>query len=308
MDLAEARLFPVGGDGPEDVLVDPGGRVLTGLDDGRVVRLDPETGRVETIARLPGRPLGLEFLTDAEIVVCASAAGLLAVTLDGGAVRTHVDTVDGRRLGAVNNAAVGADGSIYFSDSSQRFPIPQWRTDLVQRTRSGRLFRRAADGEVTELLGGLEFANGVALAPDESWVAVAETAACRMQRVWLTGDRAGASEVLVDDLGGYPDNIALGDDGLVWVALPGARRGVVDRVQRAPRALRTAVSRIPQSLQPREGRRVGLAAVDPTGRVVHQTWGAIDGFSMLTGVRKAGDALWLGSLRGGAVAQLPVRP
>jgi sugar lactone lactonase YvrE len=308
MNLAEARLVPVGGEAPEDVLVDPDGRVLTGLDDGRVVRVDPGTRGVETIARLPGRPLGLEFRGDDEIVVCASDAGLLAVTLDGGAVRTLVDTVDGRRLGAVNNAAVGADGSIYFSDSSQRFPIPQWRTDLVQRTRSGRLLRRAPDGEVTELLGGLEFANGVALAPDESWVAVAETAICRLQRVWLTGNDAGRSELLIDDLGGYPDNIALGDDGLIWIALAAVRRSIVKRIQQAPAAVRTAVSRIPDGLQPQPGRTVGVAAVDSIGQIVHEAWGEIDGFTMLTGVRKAGDALWFGSLRGGAIAQLPVRP
>ena len=76
---------------------------------------------------------------------------------------------------------------MYFSDSSTRFPVPRWRADLIQRTRTGRLLRRAPDGVVTELLGGLEFANGVALAADGSYVAVAETGACRLQRVWLTG-------------------------------------------------------------------------------------------------------------------------
>ena len=71
------------GEGPEDVLVDGSGRVLTGLADGRILRIAGPGEPPEVIARVPGRPLGLEFLGDDELVVCASDAGLLAVSLTG---------------------------------------------------------------------------------------------------------------------------------------------------------------------------------------------------------------------------------
>jgi sugar lactone lactonase YvrE len=296
------RLVPAGGRGPEDVLVDDDGRVYTGLSDGRIVRIDNDGGAPVTVASLPGRPLGLEFLGD-ELLVCASDAGLLAVSLDG-AVRTLTDRVGGQPLLAVNNAAVADDGTVYFSDSSTRFPVPQWRADLIQRTRSGRLQRRAPDGQVTELLGGLEFANGVALAADGSYVAVAETGARRLHRVWLTGERAGRSEVYVDGLDGYPDNIALGSDGLVWVALPSLRSALLTAIQRLPAPARTLVSRVPEQMQPRPRRTVSALAVDDAGRIVHALRGEIDGFAMLTAVRESGGTLWFGSLQGGSVATL----
>ena len=298
------RLFPVG-PGPEDVVLDAAGRVLTGLADGRVVRLDPSDGTVETVARVPGRPLGLELLGDGELLVCASDAGLLAVALDGGTVRTLVDRFDGRPLGAVNNAAVAADGTIWFTDSSTRFPIPRWRDDLLFRTRTGRLFRRDPAGEVAEVLGGLEFANGVALAHDDSYVAVAETGARRIRRVWLTGARAGSSEVLAEDLWGYPDNIALGSDGLIWVALASKRVSAVDAIQRLPLVLRAAVSRVPERWQPSPDVAVGVVALDDAGRVVRERTGTVDGFTMLTGVREAQGTVWLGSLTGEALAAVP---
>jgi sugar lactone lactonase YvrE len=226
------------------------------------------------------------------------------VSLDGGAVRTLADRVGDRALLAVNNAAVAADGTVYFSDSSTRFPMPQWRADLIQRTRTGRLLRRTPDGVVTELLGGLEFANGVALAADGSYVAVAETGACRLQRVWLTGERAGRSEVFVDGLSGYPDNIALGSDGLVWVALPSPRSPVLTAVQRMPAPVRRAVSTIPERMQPRPQRTVSVVALDDDGRVVRELRGEIDGFTVQTGVREFRGTLWMGSLTGGSVATL----
>jgi sugar lactone lactonase YvrE len=298
------RLIAVGGEAPEDVLVDDRGRVYTGLSDGRVVRLDPDGAPPVTVARVPGRPLGLELLGPDELLVCAADAGLLVVSLDGGAVRTLADRVGDRALLAVNNAAVAADGTVYFSDSSTRFPMPQWRADLIQRTRTGRLLRRTPDGVVTELLGGLEFANGVALAADGSYVAVAETGACRLQRVWLTGERAGRSEVFVDGLSGYPDNIALGSDGLVWVALPSPRTPVLTAVQRMPAPVRRAVSTIPERMQPRPQRTVSVVALDDDGRVVRELRGEIDGFTVLTGVREFRGTLWMGSLTGGSVATL----
>ena len=303
-DFTGVTLVPVGGTGPEDVLVDPDGRVYAGLSDGRIVHVDGPGAPIRTVATTPGRPLGLEFLGTGELLVCASDAGLLAVTLDGGRVRTLTDRVTGRRLLACNNAAVAADGTVYFTDSSTRFRVPQWRADLIRRTASGRLLRRAPDGTVTELLGGLEFANGVAVAADGSYVAVAETGTCRLHRVWLTGERAGRSEVFVDGLSGYPDNIALGSDGLIWVALPSPRTALLTRVQRLPVAVRTLVSRLPTRMQPRPSSTVSVVAVDDAGRVVHEIRGEIGGFRMLTSVREADGVLWFGSLESDAVATL----
>lgn len=294
----------LGGHGPEDVLVDEEGRVYSGLADGRIVRAAGPGGPVVTVAHTPGRPLGLEFLGPDELLVCASDAGLLAVSLVDGSVRTLVDRVDGRPLGAVNNAAVADDGSIYFTDSSTQFPVPQWRVDLVRGTHSGRLFRRAPDGTVTELLGGLAFANGVTLSADESYVAVAETGGCRLHRVWLSGDRAGQSEVLVEGLRGFPDNIARGSDGLIWVALPSTRTASLRQVEKLPAGARSALSKVPGRLQPGPGKTVGVVAVDDDGQIVHEYRGQIPGFTMLTAVRERDGRLWFGSLDVDRVATL----
>jgi sugar lactone lactonase YvrE len=304
-ELTGVRLVDVGGEAPEDVLVDSAGRVYAGLADGRIVRVPADGGPVETVARTSGRPLGLEFLGTDELVVCASDAGLLAVTLADGRVRTLTDRVEGSRLGACNNAAVAGDGTVYFTDSSTRFPIPRWRADLVQRSRTGRLLRRDPSGTVTELLGGLEFSNGVALAADASYVAVAETALCRVHRVWLTGPLAGRSELFVDELPGYPDNISLGSDGLIWIALPSPRTALLTRVQRLPTPARALARRIPERLQPTPDPRVAVVAVDDDGRVVHHLSGEVPGFRLLTGVREAAGTLWFGSLAGQHVATVP---
>ena len=64
---------------------------------------------------------------------------------------------------------------------------------------------------------------------------VAETGAYRLTRLWLSGPDAGRSDVLVDNLPGFPDNIARRDDGLIWIAMGSPRNAMLDRLAaRAP--------------------------------------------------------------------------
>src|SRR5690606_26290838 len=230
-----------------------------------------QTGRaVETIAQLDGRVYGLEFYGEDELLACCGPRGLAVVSLAGGAART---LVGGGDLRACNNAAVAGDGTIYFSDSSTHFDPAQWRRSLLHRAGTGRLLRRCPDGRVEELLTGLHFANGVALAPDESFVVVAETAERRITRLRLSGSRAGTSDVFAANLPGYPDNASTGSDGLIWVALASPRVRSFDVLRHAPKPVRDVVGRLPQRL--RITSSVGAAAMDESGTVVRQYRGRI---------------------------------
>jgi hypothetical protein len=131
-----------------------------------------------------------------------------------------------------------------------------------------------------------------------------ETGSCRLQRVWPAGDRAGRAEVFVADVGGHPDNLALGCDGLLWVAIAGPRAAVLERVQRLPPAVRAVARRIPERLQPRADPAIGVVAVDDAGRVVHELRGVLPGFEMLSAVREMVGTLWPGSRSSDARATL----
>jgi sugar lactone lactonase YvrE len=196
-----------------------------------------------------------------------------------------------------NNAAVAANGDIWFSDSSTIHPIERWKDDFVQNTRTGRLLCRRADGRVEVHVEGLAFSNGVALAADESFVAVAETGARDVVRVWLTGEKAGARDLLCSDLPGYPDNIALGSDGLIWVTIASPRDPLVEALQhRAPLAVRRGVTRIPERLQPKPKRTARVQAYDATGRLVRDIDADASSYHMVTGVREHDGEVWFGSL------------
>ncbi|MDQ4008576.1 MAG: SMP-30/gluconolactonase/LRE family protein [Actinomycetota bacterium] len=304
--LPPMRVVDVPGYGTEDVLVDDRGRVLTGTEDGRILRLGDDG--VETVAMTGGRPLGLEHAPDGSLVVCDARRGLLRVDPGTETVEVLVDEVAGARMRFCNNAAVAADGTIYFTDSSRHFGIDDWKADLLEHGSTGRLLRRSPQGEIDVLLHGQAFANGVALAADESFVAIAETGAYALQRLWLTGARAGEHEPFVESLPGFPDNISTGSDGLIWVSLASPRDPVLDFLLPRPPLLRRIVWALPERLQPRPARTVRVQAYDATGTLVHDLNGEHDDFHMVTGVREHEGTVWVGSLHEAKVAAIGPLP
>ena len=295
--LPALTVLAVNGNGAEDVVVDKGD-VFTGVDDGRILRLTRDGRRLDTVADTGGRPLGIELYPDGRLLVCDAQRGLLLIARTG---ELEVLVPSGPDLRVCNNAAVAADGTVYFTDSTSRFDLDYWKADLLEHNGTGRLLRRTPDGAVDVLLSGLHFANGVALAPDESYVVVASTGSYRLDKVELP---SGTASTLVESLPAFPDNISTGSDGLVWVAMASPRIAALDLAHRLHPALRKAVWALPEPLQVKEKRTVWVRALDgATGRIVHDYRGDHPEFHMVTGVREHDGTVYVGSLGERAIAR-----
>lgn len=99
---------------------------------------------------------------------------------------------------------------------------------FVSGDKTGRLLKfDISSKQVGVLLRGLAFANGVSLSKDQSFLLVAETTTCRIQRLWLHGPNAGKVDIFAE-LPGFPDNIRRNSKGEFWVALH-AKRGLLTK-------------------------------------------------------------------------------
>ncbi|MCH0562311.1 MULTISPECIES: SMP-30/gluconolactonase/LRE family protein [unclassified Streptomyces] len=302
-ELVPLRYLRLPGRGPEDVVADGQGRILTGLENGRIVRVlglaEPGAPvRTEVLADTGGRPLGLELPPDGDLLVCDAERGLLRVSLGDGTVRVLADTVEGQRIRFASNVVALPDGSVCFTVSSRRYPLDQWIGDIVEHTGTGRLLRLRPDRQEPEvLLDGLQFANGCAPAADGSFLVVAETGAYRLTRYWLTGPRAGHAEPFAENLPGMPDNIwRAGPDGPIWVALAGPRVPPLDLLHRAGPAVRRTAARAAVRAPFRPTGGAAVLAVGDDGRILHHLARRRSGFRMVTSVCAVGERLVLGSL------------
>lgn len=306
--LKSTTLALVGGKGPEDVAFDGQGFLYTGLEDGRIVRVRADgSSRPETIANTGGRPLGLQFGADGNLIVADAKRGLLSVAPDG-KVRVLTDQAAGGRMIFVDDLDIAPDGVIWFSDASTRFPLEKNLLEVFEGSATGRLLTYdPATGKTEVKFGGLRFANGVALGPDGEYVLVNETLGYRVMRYWIKGPKAGTTDIFIDALPGFPDNIAFDGKDTFWIALVFPRQEMLDSLAAQPFLRRmlytfTASTGLGDPTPPPFGWVIGVGLdgtvkanlQDPSGRV-----------HTVTSVNRFGGILALGSLTMDAIATLP---
>jgi len=297
-ELQKARRIAEGKvQGPEDVAPDGTGAVVfTGTADGKIVRVGLLNDAVTDFAVTGGRPLGLRFDPQGRLIVCDARKGLLAVDREG-RVSILATEAGGKPFRFANNLDITRDGIVYFTDSSDRYREDEYLFDLLEARPRGRLLRfDPATGQTTVLQEGLFFANGVALAADERYVVVAECYRYRLTRYWLQGEKAGTTDVMADNLPGFPDNLSRGEGGVFWVAFFTVRNDLLDRLHPYPFA-KKLLAKLPGLLWPKPARYGFVAALDGGGRPVrslHDPEGKQ--VYQVTSAREQDGILYLGTL------------
>lgn len=301
------RIGLIGAEGPEAVFVDAKGNVYTGFADGRIARFSADGEQHQLLANTGGRPLGLALHPDGRLIVADATKGLLQIGQDG-LVKMLSTEAEGLPFRFPDDVVIDRKGgAAYFSDASSKWGYGEDQKDVIEHGGHGRLLRYDfRTGKTTVLLRGLQFANGVALGPDETYVLVNETGAYRVSRYWLKGEKAGQSDIFIDNLPGFPDNITFNGRDRFWIALFAPRDPLLDFFAGKP-FVRKMVARALLVLPAPIKHRAMAIAVNPQGQVVTNLQDANTGnYSPITSVREAGDWLYFGSLTQDSLGRLPL--
>ena len=301
------KLFLGDGHKPEDVALDADGKIYAGFEDGRIIVLQPDGTEPRILANTGGRPLGLGFDPGGNLIITDAIKGLLSIS-KAGEVKVLATEADGARFGCLNDLDVAADGTIYFSEASNKYPMSQFSYDLLEHQPNGRLL--AWDPQTQKprtLLRGLYFANGVAVSPDQAFVLVAETGKYRIRRVWLKEPKLGQEDVFIENLPGFPDGISSNGRDRFWLALVTPRQALFDRMLPYP-FVRKMVVRLPKFLQPAPQRYSFVVALDQSGRVVDNLQnGSADCYAQIANVVEHNGALYFGSIGEDTIGRFRLR-
>ncbi|KAK1274145.1 Strictosidine synthase 1 [Acorus gramineus] len=174
-----------------------------------------------------GRPLGLQINEKSgDIYIADAYYGLMVVGPNGGMAQQLASSAEGVPFRFTNGLDIDQEnGDIYFTDTSSRYDRSEYEMAMLSGDATGRLMKYdPRTKQVSVLMRGLAFSNGVALSQDKSYLLVTETTLFRIHKYWLTGTKKGTSEILML-LPGTPDNITKTTNGefLVAVNSPTAR-------------------------------------------------------------------------------------
>lgn len=297
--------------GPEDATLGLDGLIYATTHDGTILQI--RNRAVSEFAQVDGRPLGIETDFDGSLVTANAYVGLQRIATDG-SVTTILDQVGGEPLVYANSLGIAPDGTIYFSQSSSKFGAEEFRgtydaalLDILEHGGHGSVFAfDPQTGDTSRVMQNLNYANGVAVSEDGDYLVVAETGHYRILKHWLRGERAGETDILLDNLPGFPDNVKNGQNGRFWIGFASPRNAILDKWSDKP-ALRRMIQRLPAAVRPKAEPLSHVIAIDGDGNVLMNMHDPSHRFPTLTGVVETREALYLTTLFGNSLPRLAKR-
>lgn len=282
------------GVGAEDIAYDGQQFFYTGLEDGRILKFTKDNDFSEFV-NTQGRPLGMQFDENGNLIVADAVKGLLSIS-PAGEITVLTDSVNGKTMKFVDDLDIAQDGSIWFSDASQRFGFDETMRDFIEASMTGRLLSYNPATQKTQVeIDGLFFANGVALGPNAGFVLVNETGTGRIHRKWLKGAKRGKTDYFVNALPGSPDNISFNGVDTYWVAIAAKRDPKLDGMAKKT-FLRTVLGGLPLELFKTAEPQAFIVGLDINGNVKYNLQTEKDDYSSITSVNQYGNKLYVGSL------------
>ena len=221
---------------PTSIALEPGGSLLVVENSaGRIVRVDPRSGRRTVVARGLYKPYAVARASDGAIYWSSGGGSIERL-------RNGVHTTLLKMPGQIGPMALGRGGSIYFTTETQAFRLAKGQRRLlagglasphgIAVTTRGKVLvsdrsrdrvLRIANGRVTTLIHASE-PSGLALGRGGS-IYLVEAGTRRVGRYSAAGKRLGGVGPAFTD----PYDVAVAGDGTVYV-LDTAAAGTIERV------------------------------------------------------------------------------
>ncbi|MDE0842012.1 MAG: SMP-30/gluconolactonase/LRE family protein [Porticoccaceae bacterium] len=296
--------------GPEGLALGANGVIFISSAEGWILRHNPQTGISKRWVNTGGRPLGMAFDQHQNLLIADAYRGLLSIT-PSGTIDVLADTVNGVKISFADDVDVASDGRVYFSDASSKFGAQAYggtyAASLLATMEHGGhgrvLVYNPTDRSTAVLLDGLNFANGVAVDAASRFLLVAETGHYRIKKYWLSGPNQGKTEILIDNLPGFPDNIVRGRNGRFWVGLVAPRNKLLDSMSNTP-WLRKVVQRLPEPLRPKIVNHGHLFTIDGEGENINSLQDPSGSYHAVTGAIETQQWLYISSLLEDKLARL----
>jgi gluconolactonase len=184
-------------------------------------------GKAEVYRQPSGFSNGLVFDREGRLIACQCDRQVTRTEKDG-RVHAVAQRFDGKRLNSPNDAAIGKDGSVYFTDppyglNPQYQPKPE---DRAEELGFYGVYRVAPDGTLTLLDRTMWRPNGIAFSPDfkRLYVNDSEKMLIRVSDVKKDGSLENGRTLVGKPASSAPgtfDGLKVDAKGNLWTSAPG---------------------------------------------------------------------------------------
>ena len=308
--LADFEALPLAGlTGPEAVTEDAAGNLYATTHEGWILRWAKGQTEPEKWVDAGGRPLGIAFDKAQNLWVANAYSGLQKIT-PAGVITVELNVTEGVPIRYADDLVVVPNGKIYFSDATTKFAAEDSGStlaasllDIMEHGDYGRIIEYdPATQQSRVVMTGMTFANGVTAAADGEYILVAETGSYRLWKHWLLGDKAGQTEVIMQNMPGFPDNVHRGQGGRYWIGFTTIRAPILDELSGKP-FWRKVVQRLPEFMRPKVEPYGHVIAVNGSGEVLLSLQDPSGAYPATTGAWETDEYLYVSSLTAPVLAR-----
>ena len=296
------------------------GWLYASVDGGSIIRIREDGTGLERVVSTGGCILGFDLGDDGTLYFCEAdldgvACLCSASPQDGFAVTVLSTGTAGEAFSYPDALCIDADArKIYVADACEVRPadyggdaMDAYYVEMLARTDSGRVFAYdLASGETELVASGFAFANGLQLTGDGESLLVNENLEGRVWRVQasMRGARRGdaGTEVVLDGISGYNDNMSRSADGGYWIGVPSPVSAGYEGLAGNP-LLRRVLLNLPNAVRSAlmgasTERELQFFKMEEDGAMAAYYRDDKLGYGMTTGVCEVGDRLYIEHLNG----------
>lgn len=206
--------------GPKSVAVAKDGRLYTGTYGGNIYEIIGDKS-AEIYATIPnGRPIGLRCDSKNNLFFTEANSGLYISDLKTKTVKKLVGFEETKFSESINKNESKffddlvvveslTDGlTVYLTDVSRKFSLDYWSYVYLEPDSTGRVLKyNLKTKQLSVVLDNLWFPNGIEINDEKNALLINELTKRRVLKHYISGPKAGTTDVLIDSLPGEPDNI-----------------------------------------------------------------------------------------------------
>lgn len=262
--------------GAEEFVMDKNGVIFCGVrkdknefSSGAILKINPNDS-VEEWLITEKWVTGMQFDKEGNLIAMMNGVGLVRFSEDKIMDTLVSQTPDGMPILMGTGMKIATDGKIYFANmsSTNKTTFKYMNKIILEMKPTGGIYCYDPNTKITTTISnGNYFGNGLEISEDESYILVSETSKYRIMKYWIKGEKTGQSEVFIDNLAGFPNNITRRKNGNYWIGFTTKRNDQLDKIH-SKIGMKKFVYGLPSFIQPKAEQFGMVIEISDSGKII----------------------------------------
>lgn len=262
--------------GAEEFAIDKDGNIFCGVhvgekdfSSGAILKINSNDS-VEIFLVTNHWVTGMQFDQNGALIALMNDIGLVKINQDKSIDTLLTKTPQGQRIRMGTGLKIDSDGIIYFVNASSTSST-SWKyinkLILEMKPTGGIYSFDPISNTTTTISEGNYFGNGLEISDDEDFIIISETSKYRILKYWIKGNKKGQSEVFLDNLAGFPNNISKNKNGNFWIGFTTKRNDQLDKFH-SKIGMKKLIYSLPSFIQPKPEKIGMVIEVSRNGQIL----------------------------------------